>query len=154
MIITKAVKQRARTAARRAVALGILIRPGVCEKCHSSPSSRSGKIHGHHPDYSKPLEVEWLCAKCHRAEHPSGGFATKPKAPLPSDIPPIIDRIREILETPGLLRAMAREVRLSPTGLKKLVDGTVPYGPTIRKLRKWHKSGVVSYVRAQYERAG
>ena len=27
------------------------------------------KAEGHHPDYSKPLLIVWLCKKCHREEH-------------------------------------------------------------------------------------
>lgn len=27
------------------------------------------KVHGHHRDYSKPLEVVWLCPKCHTRLH-------------------------------------------------------------------------------------
>jgi hypothetical protein len=27
------------------------------------------KVHAHHRDYSKPLEVTWLCAKCHHRLH-------------------------------------------------------------------------------------
>jgi hypothetical protein len=34
-----------------------------CEVCGDT------KSHGHHPDYSKPLEVIWLCAKHHAEEH-------------------------------------------------------------------------------------
>ena len=34
-----------------------------CEKCGDV------KSHGHHEDYSKPLEVSWLCQKHHRRRH-------------------------------------------------------------------------------------
>lgn len=34
-----------------------------CEKCGNQ------KVDGHHPDYSKPLEVMWLCRKHHKEEH-------------------------------------------------------------------------------------
>jgi transcriptional regulator with XRE-family HTH domain len=36
------------------------------------------------------------------------------------------------------LRRVAREVGMSPTGLKKFLLGTDPYGPTVRRLRKWY----------------
>ena len=36
-----------------------------CEKC-GKPHYR---LNGHHEDYSKPLEVIWLCPVCHSAEH-------------------------------------------------------------------------------------
>lgn len=37
----------------------------------------------------------------------------------------------------GSLRRVAREIGMSPTGLKKFLDGTDPYGPTLRKLVPW-----------------
>lgn len=36
------------------------------------PCSVCGKkyrVHGHHPDYSKPLDVIWLCRKHHKQIH-------------------------------------------------------------------------------------
>jgi hypothetical protein len=30
------------------------------------------RIVGHHPDYSLPLHIEWLCTPCHSAVHLNG----------------------------------------------------------------------------------
>ena len=43
---------------------GSIIRPETCSKCN-----KKVKVDGHHYDYSKPLEVVWLCRKCHKEEH-------------------------------------------------------------------------------------
>ena len=47
-----------------AVVNGKIEKPEICTKC-----GNKHKIEGHHEDYSKPLEVVWLCMKCHRALH-------------------------------------------------------------------------------------
>lgn len=39
---------------------GILVRPNKCSNC-----GKACNPDGHHKDYAKPLEVEWLCGKCH-----------------------------------------------------------------------------------------
>ena len=36
------------------------------------------------------------------------------------------------------LRSVAREIGMSPTGLKKFLLGTAPYSPTLRRLRNWY----------------
>lgn len=57
-------KKNAHSAVEYAVKTGKLARPNYCEACR-----KVGPVHGHHEDYSKPLEVEWLCVACHRAIH-------------------------------------------------------------------------------------
>lgn len=58
-------KCRARILVRTAVKTGFLIRPSECSKCGEDKM----RIEGHHHDYNKPLDVIWLCTKCHREEH-------------------------------------------------------------------------------------
>ena len=37
----------------------------------------------------------------------------------------------------GSLRGVAREIGMSPTGLRGLMDGAEPYGKSLRKVRAW-----------------
>jgi hypothetical protein len=53
--------RRAHTAVERAVKSGRLV-PWPCEVCGS-------KAHAHHPDYSMPLVVVWLCPSHHKEAH-------------------------------------------------------------------------------------
>ena len=57
-------KESARIALNQSVKSGKIIKPRTCSRCPSS-----FHIHAHHPDYSKPIDVIWLCAACHSAEH-------------------------------------------------------------------------------------
>jgi hypothetical protein len=54
-------KARAHRLARLGQKNGLLKKPTDCAGCNQ-PRPRLEK---HHPDYSKPLAVEWLCPKCH-----------------------------------------------------------------------------------------
>lgn len=58
-----------RMAAQNAVARAL--RRGELEKgqCERECQECSTVIHAHHDDYSKPLEVRWLCALHHAAVH-------------------------------------------------------------------------------------
>jgi hypothetical protein len=54
-------KHAAHNAVRRALEVGQLVKPTTCSECGGTD-----RIEGHHEDYSKPLEVEWLCYECHQ----------------------------------------------------------------------------------------
>lgn len=55
-------KFRAQSILGNAVKRGELQRQ-PCQHCGEP------RTHGHHSDYTKPLEVMWLCAVCHKEEH-------------------------------------------------------------------------------------
>jgi len=65
--------QQAYRKVRSAIKNGLFARPSVCQRCGKMPPAGSdgrATIHAHHADYTKPLDVEWICAACHRAETP------------------------------------------------------------------------------------
>lgn len=57
-------KTKARNAAGNAIRDGRIIRPNRCSSC-----SVECRPEAHHEDYSKPLEVVWLCSGCHGRAH-------------------------------------------------------------------------------------
>jgi DNA-binding transcriptional regulator YiaG len=66
MIAQKTIAGRARSLFQRAMLRGEITRPETCSRCGAR-----GRIHGHHTDYSKPLDVVWLCSLCHGEAHRS-----------------------------------------------------------------------------------
>jgi len=63
-------KGYARNIARLAELSGKITRPDCCDRCKDTV-----KLERHHTDYNKPLDILWLCIKCHNQEHhpDSGG---------------------------------------------------------------------------------
>jgi len=53
-------KVKARNIVNKAIQTGKLTRPDHCESC-----LKKCFVEAHHEDYSKPLDVDWLCGKCH-----------------------------------------------------------------------------------------
>lgn len=47
-----------------AVKIKMINKPKTCSLCH-----REAEIQGHHTDYSKPLQVVWVCIPCHAKFH-------------------------------------------------------------------------------------
>lgn len=63
-------KREAQNAVRTAIRNGTLVRR-PCESFSSWRNRDCGRTpaHAHHEDYSKPLEIVWLCASCHKSRH-------------------------------------------------------------------------------------
>lgn len=60
---SKYLKQRAHYLVKKAVREGVLVPASACSRC-----GEVTKTFGHHANYFKPLEVEWLCNSCHVSE--------------------------------------------------------------------------------------
>ncbi len=74
----KAWRQNNPNAYRAQTALGNALRDGKikrqpCEVCGAE------KVHAHHDDYSRPLEVRWLCPLHHQRHHADTGVSGKNK---------------------------------------------------------------------------
>lgn len=62
-------RDAAHRAVARALKSGRLRKPHACEGC-GEPRS----LHAHHEDYREPLNVVWLCPRCHRHHHSVRSF--------------------------------------------------------------------------------
>lgn len=62
---THYIRLRAVKAVRRSIEKGLIRAAPSCEVCLATVVS----LHAHHDDYSKMLDVRWLCPKCHAEWH-------------------------------------------------------------------------------------
>jgi len=67
----KRVDARANNLLEQAIEDGKISNPGQCEFCGDRSRFADGRtaIQGHHTDYNRPLDVMWLCQKCHHEWH-------------------------------------------------------------------------------------
>lgn len=57
-------KIRGRELTNQAIGRGTLVRPSKCDMCYMPCHPDA-----HHLDYTQPLDIAWLCPRCHAAEH-------------------------------------------------------------------------------------
>lgn len=55
----------------QALKIGAIERKSHCEECGDTSTFKNGRsgIEAHHDDYNNPLDVRWLCQKCHHEWH-------------------------------------------------------------------------------------
>lgn len=58
------MKRRAHGMARNALLRGRIVRADACQDC-----GQRAPLDMHHPDYSRPLDVVWVCKPCHGIRH-------------------------------------------------------------------------------------
>ena len=58
-------KVAARKILQNAVLAGIVLRPEYCQGC----GQVGVQLEAHHEDYDKPMDVIWMCVRCHKDEH-------------------------------------------------------------------------------------
>ena len=64
-----AKKRAVANVVNNAIRDGKIKKPSSCQACKKSEC----RIEGHHEDYDKPLNIEWLCSSCHRKWHKKNG---------------------------------------------------------------------------------
>lgn len=123
-----AEQSRAHRRVRDAIKRGALSRPATCERCQKKPAPGSdgrATIHAHHArGYDCPLDVEWLCAACHRKEtpmpqHPGGpAFGTRNGA---AKLTP--ELVRKIKTSPLSGVRLAKEIGVNHSTVNRVRAG-------------------------------
>ena len=81
------LSDRAQNICEKAMARGLLVAQ-PCESCGDFGTLADGrnKIHAHHCDYNKPLDVLWLCQKCHHEWHKNNKAIMEDREPAELEV--------------------------------------------------------------------
>lgn len=118
-------KAKAHNAVATAVRWGRLKPPDCCEVC-----KLASKVHGHHEDYSRPLEVIWVCPDCHKGLHHPHRL---PKRHIP---PPYKPHHKKYQPAPKRDKLLDKAKRLRQSG-KSYRCIAVELGVTAATVFKW-----------------
>lgn len=79
---------QAQNALETAIKNGSIQRVNECQECGASGVMIDGRniVQAHHDDYEKPLEVRWLCQKCHFSWHTKNTAKGGKRNPLQVDL--------------------------------------------------------------------
>ncbi len=89
-------KDAAQNKMEKALIKGDLVRPDTCQRCQQKPKPfKDGRtaIQGHHYDYDKPLDVIWVCQKCHHEIHRETYLSKVQEVPQAEASPTKIDLV-------------------------------------------------------------
>lgn len=114
----------------RATKSGKLKKPEVCEKCGTNPGFNSrgrSKLHAHHEDHAKPLDVEWLCFACHAAISPRKRGEDNNKAKLTEAL---VRKIRY-----GILKDISSTFVGAKLGISRITVQDIRRGKTWRHVK-------------------
>lgn len=107
---SKLYKRRAWSAVARALKSGKLTKPDCCSVC----GCKSDVIQAHHDSYDRPLEVTWLCLKCHRSLHDDNRALND-------------EQVEMIRQSDKSAYALAKELSVSSDTVMKVKDHRHPY---------------------------
>lgn len=117
-----AARRAADSAVRDAVRTGVLVRQ-PCEACGKKRGAEA-----HHDDYTKALDVRWLCRKCHREWHRTHGGAVVSAGPFerpsgrPYEIAVSVDDAGPMIkDTTERLRAICDAIGVNESELAEYV---------------------------------
>jgi transposase-like protein len=114
-------KVRAHWIVSNAIRYGKLVRQ-PCEECGNK------KSHAHHNDYSKPLEIQWLCHRCHWNKH---GWIRNPKESAKSKPgwvafndkrPKLLEKVIELRNKGTSYKQIANKLKLSVGTVYKWIN--------------------------------
>jgi excisionase family DNA binding protein len=129
----------AHRAVRLAVQAGELTRPQTCTRCGSAHRA----IHGHHEDYSRPLDVIWLCTSCHRLEHAQARLTADSALLDRLASAPMLLTFTGVAELFGISLPTVR--RLISAGKLTVVE--LDTGTSVKPSRRVRRTDLADYVR-------
>lgn len=114
--MTPPSKRAAYAAVQKAIKDGRLVRSSTCEKCGNTKH-----LQAHHNDYSKPLEVEWLCRSCHTKHHNETATPESSDVCLNVWVPPELGK--QLDEARGLIPMQRYVVHVLEQEMERLKEG-------------------------------